>query len=305
MDPIQRINPKKDTTLAIMRTARDMSMQLYYIEPQWLSIENGKVRVQCRGVEVFDDDKQFYRLADFTINPALDAVLVRQDPPFSLNYIYTSYILQHLADSGVKVFNGPRALREFNEKVVISQFPQWTPQTLISSNIEQLRTFVNQFEYSILKPLDGMGGMGVFRLCRNDVNFESTAELLTDNFSTPIMAQQFIEQVSDGDKRIFIVNGKVVDYCLARIPLEGSVRANLAAGGVGVVRTLTERDYQIAQSVSQYLHPREVLFAGLDVIGDYLTEVNITSPTGVVEIAKSTGCNVAKLLLEAIDEKIV
>ena len=300
MDSIGKIKPYKDTTLSILRTATAMAIDLYYIEQNWLSVEFGKAIVTSRKLEVFDDNDNYYKLGEQVIQPQLDAILMRVDPPFNLNYIYTTYILEMLQKHGIRIANKPSTLRDFNEKVIIGNFPKLTPKTIITSNFEQIQQFVKANAYTILKPLDGMGGTGVFRLATADPNLGSTYELLTENGKTPIMAQEYIPQVIKGDKRIFIIAGKVAKYCLARIPKSGEIRANLAAGGRGVVQELSARDYEIADSVAEFLSANGVLFAGLDVIGDYLTEVNITSPTGVVEIAAETGYDIGRLLLEAI-----
>lgn len=302
MDPIDAINPKKDTTLALLLAASQRGWQLMYMEQSQLAIENGEPTAIMAPLEVKDDLQNWYSLGRAQQAPlsSLDVILMRKDPPFDSEYIYTTYILEAAEKRGALVINKPQSLRDCNEKVFATLFPKCSPPLLVSRDAALLKRFRQLHEDVVYKPLDGMGGTAVFRVRPDDPNLSVILEMLTQHGKRTIMAQKFIPDISNGDKRILMVDGEPVPYCLARIPAEGELRGNLAAGGSGVVRPLTERDQWIASQVGPALKERGILFAGLDVIGDYLTEINITSPTCAREIDREKGTDIGGKLMDAI-----
>lgn len=230
-----------------------------------------------------------------------DAVLMRKDPPFDLEYVYSTYLLELAENSGACVINSPRAIRDHNEKLAITQFPQWIAPTLVTSQGQLIQDFLNEHLDIILKPLDGMGGASVFRVHRADHNLNVILETLTHYGTRTIMAQRYIPEIAQGDKRILLIDGKAIPFALARIPKSGEIRGNLAVGGIGQTQPLTAHDRKIAESLGPELAQRGLMLVGLDVIGDYLTEINVTSPTGMQEICRQTGFNVAEVMLDAIE----
>ncbi len=233
-----------------------------------------------------------------------DAVLMRKDPPFDMEYVYSTYLLELAQEQGARVFNNPRAIRDCNEKLTIARFPQFTAPTLVTRRAELIHEFLAQHDDLILKPLDGMGGTSVFRVSTRDPNLNVIIETITHYGQRTIMAQRYIPAIVDGDKRILLIGGKPLPYALARIPKPGETRGNLAAGGTGVARELTARDREIAETLAPSLHAQGLLLVGLDVIGDYLTEVNVTSPTCFQEITEQTGFNVAGMMLDAVEHAV-
>ncbi|WP_461481697.1 glutathione synthase [Porticoccus sp.] len=306
MDPINGINPKKDTTLALLLAARRRGWQLMYMEQSQLAIENGEPTATMAPLEVRDDLQDWYSLGSARQQPlsSLDVVLMRKDPPFDSEYIYTTYILEAAEKRGVLVVNKPQSLRDCNEKVFATLFPQCSPPLLVSRDAAHLKRFRQEHGDVVYKPLDGMGGTAVFRVRPDDPNLNVIIEMLTKHGSQTIMAQKFIPDISNGDKRILMVDGEPVPFCLARIPAEGELRGNLAAGGTGVVRPLTERDQWIAAQIGPVLKEKGILFAGLDVIGDYLTEINITSPTCAREIDREQHTDIGGKLMDAIAKRL-
>ncbi|TNE77472.1 MAG: glutathione synthase, partial [Gammaproteobacteria bacterium] len=302
MDPIDAINPKKDTSLALLLAAQKKGWKLMYMEQSQLAIENGEPTARMAPLEVRDDLNDWFSLGDSCQAPlaSLDVILMRKDPPFDSEYIYTTYILEAAEKLGTLVVNKPQSLRDCNEKVFATLFPQCSPPLLVSRDPERLKSFRKEHGDVVYKPLDGMGGTAVFRVRPDDPNVSVIIETLTEHGSKTIMAQKFIPDISDGDKRILMVDGEPIPFCLARIPAEGELRGNLAAGGSGVVRPLTERDQWIADQVGPVLKSKGILFAGLDVIGDYLTEINITSPTCAREIDREQGTDIGGKLMDAI-----
>lgn len=302
MDPIQSIHFKKDSTLAMLWEAEKRGWQIHYFEKKDLFIEDGKAFGRSRLLKVFHDPAQWFEfgkearipLADLTI------ILMRKDPPFDLEYIYTTYILELAERDGVKVINKPQSLRDFNEKVFTTQFTDCCPQTLITSNMNLIREFLREHQDIICKPLEGMGGASVFRLRYPDINASVVMEVLSAHGTRYMMAQRFISEINQGDKRIIMVNGEPVPFALARIPAEGELRGNLAAGAKGVAQPLTDRDRWICQRVGSVLREKGLMFVGLDVIGDYLTEINVTSPTGIRELDEQCQLNISEMFFDAI-----
>lgn len=306
MDPIGSINIKKDSTFEMLWQAQALGWELHYFEIQDLSIRNGIARGNSRRLKVRQDKTDWFELA-----PAeelelgtLDAILMRKDPPFDMEYVYSTYILELAQNQGALIVNNPQALRDCNEKAYCAWFPDLCPDTLIARRAEQFRTFLAEHEDIILKPLDGMGGASIFRAQVGAPNIGVIIETLTNHGQRFAMAQRFVPEISAGDKRILLVNGEPAPYVLARIPAQGETRGNLAAGGSGVAQPLSEADQRIAARVGPELVRRGILFAGLDVIGDRLTEINVTSPTCIKEINQAYGTNIGLDLMNAIEEKL-
>ena len=306
MDPIAPIKPYKDTTLALMLAAQKRGWALRYFEMGDLWLRDGIATGRARTVTVHDDKHHWFELGEpqETRLGELDAILMRKDPPFDLEYITATYILERAEEQGALVANKPRALRDANEKVFISWFAQCCAPTLIARDPDKLRAFHAEHGDAVLKPLDGMGGSGVFRIGRDGMNLGAVIETLTDNGRRHIMAQKYLPQIRDGDTRVLVVDGQPVPYGLARIPQAGETRGNLAAGGRGEARPLTERQHWIAQQVGPRLRELGLLFVGLDVIGDYLTEINVTSPTCAREIDAAYGTDIGGLLIEALERRL-
>ena len=306
MDPIEKINPKKDTTLVLLLAAQQQGWQLMYMEQSWLAIENGKATANMAPLEVYDDTENWFKLDERRQKPlaSLDAIIMRKDPPFDSEYIYTTYILEAAERLGTLVVNKPQSLRDCNEKVFATLFPECSPPLLVSRDPKQLKAFRQLHDDVVYKPLDGMGGTAVFRVRPDDPNLSVIIEMLTQHGQQTIMAQKFIPDISNGDKRILMVDGEPIPYCLARIPAKGELRGNLAAGGSGVVRPLSNRDRWIAAQIGPVLKDKGILFAGLDVIGDYLTEINITSPTCAREINREQDTDIGGKLMDAIAKRL-
>ena len=303
MDPIQAINTRKDSTFAMLLEAQSRGWKLLYMEQKDLNLKNNHVMTHCRQLSVTDNTENWFEFGEQQELPVseLDVVLMRKDPPFDMNYIYTTYLLEL---SGTLVVNNPQTLRDANEKLSTAWFPQCCAPTLVSSDATEFIHFIDEQQDIIVKPLDGMGGASIFRIRQQDPNTNVILETLTEHGKRPVMAQRFIPEISEGDKRILIVNGETVPYSLARIPKEGENRGNLAAGGSGVGMPLTERDHWICQQVAPELKKRGILFAGIDVIGDYLTEINITSPTCIRELDKLFDLNISAMLMDAIEDRL-
>ncbi|MCC7516005.1 MAG: glutathione synthase [Pseudomonadales bacterium] len=306
MDPIHAIHYEKDTTLAMLWAAQDAGFSLFYMELSDLSLADGQPHGRLHPLTVQRDPTNWYSLQTPRLAPLaeLDVILMRKDPPFDMDYIYATYLLERAAELGVLVANHPASLRDCNEKLFAAQFPQCSPALLVSSHTELLRQFQQQHGDIILKPLDGMGGRSVFRVKPGDHNLGVIIETLTAHGRHPIMAQRFLPDISDGDKRILLIDGEPVSHCLARLPMQGENRGNLAAGGRGEVRPLTARDRWIAAQVAPELKRRQLYFVGLDVIGDYLTEINVTSPTCLREIEKATGEPIAVRFIASLQHKL-
>ena len=306
MDPIAQIAFKKDSSLAMLLAAQDRGWTLFYMEQQDLYLNEGKARARMKPLKVFANPQKWFEL-DAETDTALsdlDVILMRKDPPFDMEFVYSTYLLEQAERDGVLIVNKPQSLRDCNEKLFATQFTQCTPPTVVSRRADVLREFAALHGDVILKPLDGMGGTSIFRHRVGDPNLSVILETLTNNGTQQIMAQGYLPAIKDGDKRILMIDGEPVDYCLARIPAQGETRGNLAAGGRGEARPLSEKDRWIAAQVGPTLREKGLLFVGLDVIGEHLTEINVTSPTCIREIDNAFGTNIGALLMDAIERKL-
>ena len=302
MDPIDLITPYKDTSFALLLAAQARGEALHVLTQGDLYLRDGKVFGRAIEVRVHDRDQAWFEVlgeSDGALN-RFDYLLMRKDPPFDQEFLYSTYLLELAAAQGLRALNDPRSIRDCNEKLFAAWFPSLTPTTLVTRDIKRLRAFLLELQHIVVKPLDGMGGRGVFVLKVGDPNITGILETLTNGGSQMIMAQRYLPEIKDGDKRILILNGKVIDHCLARIPLAGESRGNLAAGGRGVVQPLSKRDRELAEQIAPELMKRGLRFVGLDVIGDYVTEINVTSPTCLREIAKATGRDLAGEFLDGL-----
>ena len=304
-DPLENFAIYKDTTFAMVREAQQRGHSIAVCQPQqvmWVS--GGVVKAQVSDIVLTGQQSAWFSaqpvrsaaLADF------DAVLMRKDPPFDSEYFYATHLLEQAEREGAKVFNKPRALRDHPEKLAIMEFAQFIGPTLVTRDAADVRRFHDEHRDIILKPLDGMGGMGIFRVGPDGMNLGSIIETLNQGGAQSLMVQKFLPEIVDGDKRVLIIGGKPVPYSLARNPQGSEVRGNLAAGGKGVAQPLSARDYEIAHALGPILQSRGLLLAGVDVIGDYVTEINVTSPTCFQEIQQQTGCDVAALFIDALEE---
>lgn len=306
MDPIESVKIQKDSTFAMLLQAQARGWTILYMEQGDLFLQDDRCYAHMRQLEVRDDPKGWFRFTDERTRPVdqLQVVLMRKDPPVDMEYLYSTYLLEWAEKRGCLVINRPRSLRDANEKLFAVQFPQCAPPTLVTRRQDLLRDFLKIHRDIILKPLDSMGGASVFRVRHDDPNIAVIIETLTGHGARYTMAQRFIPEIRAGDKRILMVNGEPVPYALARIPAPGETRGNLAAGGTGKGVPLSSRDLWIAEQVGPALREHGILFAGLDVIGDYLTEVNVTSPTCIRELDREYGLNIAGQLLDGIEKKL-
>ncbi|MEM5731899.1 glutathione synthase [Shewanella algae] len=306
MDPIKDINIKKDSSFAMLLAAQSRGYELFYMEMQDLALLQGEAWAKMRPLKVQEDPTDWYQLGEATDTPLkeLDVILMRKDPPFDTEYIYATYMLERAEEAGVLIVNKPQSLRDANEKLFTAWFSQFTPTTLVSRDPQRLRAFHAQHGDVILKPLDGMGGTSIFRVKQDDSNLGVIIETLTDYGQNYAMAQVFIPEITKGDKRILVIDGEPVPYCLARIPKKGETRGNLAAGGSGVAQPLSESDWAIARALGPELKKRGLIFVGLDVIGDKLTEINVTSPTCIKEIEAAFDVNITGMLMNAIEQRL-
>ncbi len=306
MDPISTITIKKDSTFAILLEAQARGWDLWYMEQGDLFMRDGRSYARMRQMQVSDNQDDWFKFSRDREAPldSLRTILMRKDPPFDMEYIYSTYLLDMAEQRGTLVVNRPGSLRDANEKLFTAWFPQCCPPTLVSRSHARIVEFLQEQGDIILKPLDGMGGSSIFRIIQGDLNTNVTIETLSANGSRQIMAQRFLPEISSGDKRIIMVDGEPIPYALARIPQKGELRGNLAAGGTGKGVPLSDQDRWIAGEVGPELKRRGILFAGLDVIGDYLTEINITSPTCVRELDSQFDLNISAQLLDRMEEKI-
>jgi glutathione synthase len=306
MDPIASINIKKDTSFAMLLEAQYRGWELHYMELNDLYLRNGRAFARTRKLSVERNELQWFRF-EGEQNLALDeldVIIMRKDPPFDQEYIYATYLLERAEANGTYVVNKPQSLRDANEKLFTAWFPECCPDTLVARDSDKIREFLNEHGEIILKPLDGMGGTSIFYVHQNDPNLSVILETMTHYNGRYVMAQKYLPEIKNGDKRILIVNGEVVPYALARIPAQGESRGNLAAGGSSEGRIITERDMWIANQIGPTLKEKGLVFVGIDVIGDYLTEINVTSPTCVQELDKAFGLNIAGQLMDHIEEKL-
>lgn len=306
-DPLESFQTYKDTTFAMMREAQRRGHSIVACEPRQLSWQRGgKVVAHVRYIQLTGDAQQWFEttqegLAELA---GFDAILMRKDPPFDSEYFYSTHLLEQAEREGAKVFNKPRALRDHPEKLAILEFPQFIGPTLVTRSAQDIRAFHEEHQDIILKPLDGMGGMGIFRVGADGRNLGSIIETLNQGGASSVMVQKFLPEITQGDKRVLVIGGKPVPYCLARIPQGNEVRGNLAAGGKGVAQPLSEHDKGMAEEIGPILMERGLLLAGVDVIGQCITEINVTSPTCFQEIYDQTGCDVASLFVDALEQAL-
>ncbi|MGR5080191.1 glutathione synthase [Photobacterium swingsii] len=306
MDPIESINIKKDSSFAMMMEAQRRGWEIHYMEMNDLSLEQGKAVARTRTVTLQEDPNgwfEFQSEQEIALSD-LDAVLMRKDPPFDTEYIYATYILERAENEGALIVNKPQSLRDCNEKLFTAWFPELTPTTLVTRRADKIKAFHQEHGDVILKPLDGMGGSSIFRVMKGDPNVSVIIETLTAMGENYCMAQTFVPDISNGDKRILVVDGEPMPYCLARIPAKGETRGNLAAGGRGEARPISETDRKIAETVAPILKEKGLIFVGLDVIGDKLTEINVTSPTCIREIEAAFDISITGKLMDAIERRI-
>lgn len=303
MDPIGRINIKKDTSFAMLLEAQARGWELHYMELGSLYLRNGKAYAKTRTLVVQRDESQWFRFVaerDITLD-TLDVIIMRKDPPFDQEYLYATYLLELAEHAGVNVVNKPQSLRDANEKLFTAWFPQCCTETLVTMDSHRIKDFLHELGEIIVKPLDGMGGSSIFYVREGDPNLSVILETMTQHNTRTVMAQKYLPEIKDGDKRILMVNGEPIPYCLARIPGKGESRGNLAAGGSGEGRALTDQDRWIAGQVGPTLREKGLAFVGLDVIGNTLTEINVTSPTCVQELDKQFGLNISGQLMDHIE----
>ncbi len=302
LDPLNNLKTYKDTSVAIMCEAAARGHELYVCEQHDMFLRNETVRINAKMFQ-FSKAENWYKLGEAkeALPKYFDAILMRKDPPFDNEYLYSTYLLELAANQDARVINNPSAVRGWNEKLSVARFPEFAPEFLVTSNNGLIREFLAHHKDIIVKPLDGMGGSGIFRLTEADTNIGAILEVSTQFGTRTIMAQKYLPAIKQGDKRIIIINGEPLPYCLARIPKAGETRGNLAAGGTGVAQPLTKRDLEIATIVGRTLKAEGLFLVGLDVIGDHLTEINVTSPTGMVEIAAQTPCKPAEVFIDALE----
>ena len=306
MDPIESITPYKDSSLAMLLEAERREAQIHYFNQGDLKIVSGTAFGRSRRLNVEDDKTRWWRYGEEQEIPLgdLDVILMRKDPPFDMEYIYTTYILDRASQAGALIMNDPEALRNMNEKAFTAWFPDCVPDTLITRSMDEMRAFLARHGHVVVKPLSGMGGRSIFVIRKGDKNANVVFETLTDYGNQFAMAQTYIPEISLGDKRILLLDGEAVPYALARIPSDDDNRGNLVMGAVGKGQPLSERDREICARVGPVLRDAGVIFAGIDVIGDYLTEVNVTSPTGMREIDAQFDLNTAGLMFDAIERRL-
>lgn len=305
MDPIESIAFKKDSSLAILLKAQERGHELIYMEPDSLFLTEKGPYAKVYDVLVKDDPNHWFSLENERITPLeeLDLIIMRQDPPFDSSYIYNTYVLDQAETRGVKVVNKPSSLRDCNEKVFATEFPQCCTPFLVSSDDDLLREFINTHGDTVIKPLDGMGGSSIFRLKKGDSNIGVILETITNHFETKVMIQRYIKEIKDGDKRILLVDGNHFGAAISRVPAKGELRGNLAVGATAIASSLTEKDIWICEQVAPMLREKELTLVGLDVIGDYLTEINVTSPTCFREYKDLCDIDVADKLLKVLESK--
>ena len=309
VDPLDSIKINKDSSYAMMSEANMRGHQIYVFEQHDMALLDNQIICYARVLQLKvteQDNKQWYVTGDIEKIPlhGFDAVMMRKDPPFDMEYVYSTYLLELAQKQGALVINSPQGVRDHNEKLAITKFPQLIAPTLVTSQATLIREFIANHRDIILKPLDGMGGAGIFRVSESDHNLSVIIETITQHGARTVMAQRYIPEITLGDKRILVIDGEAVPYALARIPKRGETRGNLAAGGTGTTQDLSPRDREIVAFLGPELVKNGLMLVGLDVIGDYLTEINVTSPTGMQEIAKQTGFNVSAKMIDAIEKAV-
>ena len=303
LDPLDQVKTYKDSTYVMMTEAARRGHAVFTCEQHELSFVGGQTVAVCRRLRLTGDAHAWYEAEAPASRPLTEfqGVLMRKDPPFDMEYVYSTYLLERAQQAGVRVFNDPRAIRDHNEKLAITEFPQYTAPTLVTRDPDRLRAFVAEHGDAVFKPLDGMGGSSIFRVRQGDPNLSVIIETMNQFGRQSVMAQKYLPETKDGDKRVLVIGGKVVPFCLARVPLAGELRGNLAAGGVGRAQPLTARDLEIAEGLAPILQARGLLLVGLDIIGPAMTELNVTSPTCFQEITQQSGFNVPALFIDAIE----
>jgi len=304
LDPLDSLKSYKDTSIAIMREAASRGHELFVAMQGDLFLRHDQVHLIVKAFSFKNSTTSWYELgvAIETTPKSFDAVLMRKDPPFDNEYLYSTYLLELAVQQGANVLNNPASVRSWNEKLSVARFPQFAPEFLVTRDNQRIRDFLALHGDIVVKPLDGMGGSSIFRLTAQDPNISVILETITEFEQRTVMTQRYLPAIKAGDKRIIIIDGEPLPYSLARIPKAGETRGNLAAGGTGVAQPLTERDLKIATTIGKVLKEQGLFLVGLDVIGEYLTEINVTSPTGMVEIASQTDCNPAKVLINALEK---
>jgi len=308
MDPIERIKPHKDSSFAMLLEAQRRGHELVYMQPEDLYLKNGQAFAVSSELKVWDRPitEQFYGFGashDIALN-TLDIILIRQDPPFTNDYLYSTHILEQAEAEGVLVVNKPQSLRDANEKLFASWFPECIPPTVVTASASILKEFIQSHQDTILKPLDAMGGASIFRVRKDDPNISVIIETMTDHGKHHIMAQTYLPEIKSGDKRILLINGEPIDYTLARIPAEGETRGNIAAGGTGVGMEITARERWLCEQIAPTLKAKGLYFVGLDVIGNYITEINVTSPTCIRELDTQFKLNIAGTLFDSLESEL-
>ena len=306
LDPLETLNIKKDTSFAMMSEAQTRGHEIWVCLQSDLAWDQGKISIDATHIEILGEQAQWYQeITGKKKTPSdFDSAIMRKDPPFDMEYIYSTYLLELAEAEGLKVFNKPAAIRDHNEKLSIARYPEFIAPTIVTRNLSAIKSFIKAHDQVILKPLDGMGGSSIFRTSESDPNLGVILETLSGVSRESIMAQRFIPEISEGDKRVLLIDGKPAEYALARIPQGQDHRGNLAAGGKGKAMPLTDREREIANTIGPGLASRGLLLVGLDVIGGFLTEVNVTSPTCMREIHEQTGFNVAGMFIDALEQKI-
>ena len=301
LDPLASLKSYKDTSLALMREASQRGHELFVSMQHDLFLRGAEARIHLQQFSFTGDSYTISEKMECAPN-AFDAIIMRKDPPFDNEYLYSTYLLEIAAQQGARVLNNPSAIRDWNEKLSVTRFPQFAPEFLVTADQALIRDFLQTHADIVVKPLDGMGGSSIFRLTLQDPNISVILETITQFGAQTVMAQRYLPAIVQGDKRIIVIDGEPLPYALARIPMAGETRGNLAAGGTGVAQPLTERDREIATTVGKVLKQTGLFLVGLDVIGEHLTEINVTSPTGMVEIAKQTDCNPALIFMHALEQ---
>jgi glutathione synthase len=306
MDPITAINTKKDTSFALMLEAQRRGYTLYYIQQKDMSIDNGQPLARSQVITVTDSSDNYYDVqSEQQINLGdLDVILMRKDPPFDSEFLYATHILELAERAGALVVNKPQALRDFNEKLFTALYPQFIPDTLVTTQKSDFRAFHQKHKDIICKPLDGMGGTSIFRVTEDGTNLGVIAEVLTENGTRHAMVQRYMPEIKAGDKRILLIDGEVIPYCLARLPAANETRGNLAAGGSGVAQEVSNEDMKVATAIAKDMPARGILLVGLDMIGNKVTEINITSPTCVREIEAAYPINICGKIFDAVEKRL-
>ncbi|HED40563.1 MAG TPA: glutathione synthase [Chromatiales bacterium] len=306
MDPISAINPGKDSTMAMLLEAQQRGWQLHYMEQGDLFLDNSRALSTMRPLNVNSRPDSWFELGDATTQPLseLDVILMRKDPPFDIDYIYTTYLLEQAEAAGTLVVNKPQSLRDANEKLYTAWFPHCCAPSMVTSQPERIKSFLATHGDIIVKPLSAMGGASIFRVTQDNPNVNVIMEVMTNNGKTVTMAQRYLPEILQGDKRILLIDGEPIPYALARIPAAGETRANLATGGTGVGQPLSERDQWLCQQIGPTLKEKGLTFVGLDVIGDFVTEINVTSPTGIRELDRQFNLNISARLMDAIEARL-